>query len=85
MKTLETGIRLLNQLAEKAIHSGSSTIDGRSAFRLYDTYGFPLDLTELILREMNLNVDKTEFENEMLIQKNRSGQQHQWKQVIGSL
>lgn len=72
LKTLETGNRLLDQLAEKLQAEGKDTLDGVNAFTLYDTYGFPLDLTELMLREKGLKVDQKGFEAEMQKQKNRS-------------
>jgi len=74
LNTLETGIRLLDQLIEKAGHEKSSTLNGKDAFELYDTYGFPLDLTELILREKGMTVDRKQFEQEMQAQKDRSKQ-----------
>jgi alanyl-tRNA synthetase len=72
LKTLETGIRLLEQTVEKCKKDNKKEIDGKSAFLLYDTYGFPLDLTELILRENNLTLNHKEFEKEMEMQKSRS-------------
>ena len=78
LKTLETGIKLLSQIVEDAEsgkdNSGSSSdgISGKVAFELYDTYGFPLDLTELILKEHHLAVNKKEFDEEMQKQKLRS-------------
>lgn len=72
LKTLETGIRLLDQLAEKAISNKQSSISGKDVFTLYDTYGFPLDLTQLILREKNLVADTEGFAKEMEEQKSRS-------------
>jgi alanyl-tRNA synthetase len=72
LRTLETGIKLLDQLAEKALASKQKTISGKDVFTLYDTYGFPLDLTQLILREKNLNADIGGFEKEMEEQKSRS-------------
>lgn len=72
LKTLETGNRLLDQLVEKLKAEGKDTLDGVNAFTLYDTYGFPLDLTELMLREQGLKVDQKGFEDEMQKQKSRS-------------
>ncbi|MDR2556808.1 MAG: alanine--tRNA ligase, partial [Bacteroidales bacterium] len=69
LKTLENGIKHLAALTQKA---ASDTINGEDAFVLYDTYGFPLDLTELILREQGLKVDLDGFEKAMQRQKARS-------------
>ncbi len=70
LRTLETGIRLLDSLMEK--NAASRTINGKDAFLLYDTYGFPIDLTELIARENKFTVNLTEFEKELEAQKQRS-------------
>jgi alanyl-tRNA synthetase len=72
LKTLSTGIKLLDELKEKAIKDEGKTIAGKDAFVLYDTYGFPLDLTELISRESGLKVDTSGFQDEMQKQKSRS-------------
>ncbi|MDD3567519.1 MAG: alanine--tRNA ligase, partial [Bacteroidales bacterium] len=87
LRTLETGIRMLDGIMEKASNSGKNKISGNDAFTLYDTYGFPFDLTELILREHNLSVSKDDFEKEMKIQKDRSRsvanvETHDWIELI---
>lgn len=72
LRTLETGIRMLENIMDAARKKNTSEISGNIAFVLYDTYGFPLDLTELILREESFTVNKEEFEKAMEEQKNRS-------------
>jgi alanyl-tRNA synthetase len=72
LRTLETGIKLLDKKIQEAKAAHRTIIDGADAFILYDTYGFPLDLTELILREHGMEVDKTTFDMEMSKQKERA-------------
>ncbi len=72
LRTLETGIKLLDKKLEEARINNVTTIAGADAFTLYDTYGFPLDLTELILREHGMNVDNAGFDAEMQKQKDRA-------------
>ena len=72
LRTLETGIRLLDRVMEETKASGKNIIDGVQAFTLFDTYGFPLDLTELICRENGMSVDEETFNAEMQKQKERA-------------
>lgn len=72
LKTLDTGSKLFNQLADKLKAENKDTLSGVDAFTLYDTYGFPLDLTELMLKEKGLKLDEAGFEQEMQKQKSRS-------------
>ncbi|MDR1557591.1 MAG: alanine--tRNA ligase [Tannerellaceae bacterium] len=72
LRTLETGIRLLDKKIEEAKAAGKQIISGLDTFTLYDTFGFPLDLTELILREHGMKTDVDEFNVEMQKQKERA-------------
>ena len=72
LRTLETGIRLLDKQIEEAKKAGKTVLDGHDAFVLYDTYGFPLDLTALILTEQGLSVDEVGFDKAMQEQKERA-------------
>ena len=69
LRTLDKGLKRMDELMKA---SGSKTIEGKAAFELFDTYGFPIDLTRLIAQENNLAVDENGFEVEMQQQKNRS-------------
>ncbi|HRB69771.1 MAG TPA: alanine--tRNA ligase, partial [Chitinophagales bacterium] len=68
LKTLENGLKRLDSI----IKESNKTIEGKAAFELLDTYGFPIDLTKLIALENGLNVDENEFEIELQKQKDRS-------------
>ena len=72
LRTLETGIRLLEREIDEHQKKGINELEGEVAFQLYDTFGFPLDLTELILRENNMSVDHKAFDMEMQKQKERA-------------
>ncbi|MBD5268036.1 MAG: alanine--tRNA ligase [Bacteroides sp.] len=72
LRTLDKGIRLLDEEMNSLKKEGKTTLSGKNAFTLYDTYGFPLDLTELILRENGLDLDHKGFDEEMKKQKDRA-------------
>jgi alanyl-tRNA synthetase len=72
LRTLDTGIKLLDKVMSDARANNCTIISGVNAFTLYDTYGFPLDLTELILRENGMTVNNDEFNQEMSKQKARA-------------
>ncbi|MGN6603711.1 MAG: alanine--tRNA ligase [Ginsengibacter sp.] len=67
LRTLDSGLKKLEAIVES-----KENINGKTAFELFDTYGFPLDLTKLIAAENNLSIDEAGFEKEMQQQKNRS-------------
>ena len=71
LRTLEQGLILLNRIVEE---TKGDTVSGEKAFELYDTYGFPIDLTALILSEKNLKLDEKGFDEHLQIQKDRSRQ-----------
>ena len=72
LRTLEKGINMLNDAMDSLKAEGKKELDGAQAFRLFDTYGFPLDLTELICRENGFSVDEKQFDVEMQKQKERA-------------
>ena len=72
LRTLEKGINLLTTEMDELKAQGKTELSGKEAFRLFDTYGFPLDLTELICREHGFSVDEKQFEEEMAQQKARA-------------
>ena len=72
LRTLETGIRLLDKQMAETRAQGKTVLDGHDAFVLYDTYGFPLDLTALILSEHGMSVDEAGFDVAMQQQKERA-------------
>nr|WP_330367293.1 alanine--tRNA ligase [Peptoanaerobacter stomatis] len=90
-ETLDTGINILNAYIEDAVKNNDKKIKGEDAFKLYDTYGFPLELTIEIAEEKNCSVDKEEFENQMQQQRERArnarakGTDIGWKDEISSL
>ncbi len=72
LRTLDKGMSILDAAISAARKEGKNEISGKDAFVLYDTYGFPLDLTELILKENGMTLDKEEFDSEMEAQKTRA-------------
>lgn len=72
LRTLSTGINLLENVVEQTRKEGKTVIDGEKAFTLFDTYGFPLDLTELICHEHGMTIDQDKFNAEMHKQKERA-------------
>jgi len=72
LRTLEKGIGMLNEAMDEMKSQDTSRLDGAKAFRLFDTYGFPLDLTQLICREHGYTVDEEQFALEMQKQKDRA-------------
>ena len=72
LETIDGGLVRLNANIEEMKASGKKLLDGKKAFKLYDTYGFPIDLTEEILKEEGLDVDMAGFEAEMEDQKRRA-------------
>ena len=74
-ETLEMGLKFLDEAISKHCHNG--ILEGEAAFKLYDTYGFPTDLTEIILQERNLNLDHDGFNKAM--EKRKSDSRKSWK------
>lgn len=77
LSTLDAGLKIFEEEARKSLAGGEKIFQGKVAFKLYDTYGFPLDLTQDICRERGLHVDMEEFDMEMEKQKERARQA--WK------
>jgi len=72
LRTLDKGLKKIDEIISVASSDASKTINGKAAFELFDTFGFPIDLTRLIASENNLHVDEAAFEAEMKQQKDRS-------------
>ena len=72
LRTLENGLKRLDQIKDRLQKTNSATIEGQEVFELYDTYGFPVDLTALIARENRLHIDEPGFKAAMETQKQRS-------------
>ena len=76
LQTLDKGSEILNEQIEKIKKEGATTMDGQIAFTLYDTYGFPFDLTELIAKEAGIVVDTKSFKEHMNEAKNKARKAH---------
>ena len=72
LRTLDKGLKKIDDIITETKRQNTQTINGKAAFELYDTFGFPIDLTRLIGSENDLHVDEAAFEKEMLAQKTRS-------------
>ncbi len=72
LRTLEKGIKLLDKVIKSSKQNNTEIVEGVAVFLLYDTYGFPYDLTELILREQGMGIDKKGFDEAMQLQKLKS-------------
>ena len=71
-RTLEQGLKRMESIIQLTKKSNTDTVDGKEVFELFDTYGFPVDLTSLIARENNLSIDEVAFQQELQKQKDRS-------------
>ncbi len=72
LKTLGKGLKMIDRIIEDLVKEKKNILPGQAAFELYDTFGFPVDLTQLILKEHDIVVDISGFEKEMKSQKERS-------------
>ena len=84
-RTLDRGLEIFNSAAEKAQQSEEKIINGEDAFQLYDTFGFPLDLTQLMAQERNLKVDTEKFSKLMEEQRERARQAQKSDSLLASL
>ncbi len=80
--TLDRGIEIFDRIVDDLNKSGKKIIPGSEAFKLYDTYGFPLDLTQLMARQQNLSVDEKGFESAMAQQRERARQAGKWSYAV---
>jgi alanyl-tRNA synthetase len=81
--TLSTGLELLDEIVAEAAEKGKKEISGERAFKLYDTYGFPVELTQEIASERGFSVDLAGFEKEMEKQKGKARESHKFKVKAG--
>lgn len=83
-KTIDQGLRILADLEEKMEKAGTKVLTGEEAFKLYDTYGFPLDLTKEILEEKGRQVDEEGFQKAMEIQRKQAREAREVSNYMGA-
>jgi alanyl-tRNA synthetase (EC 6.1.1.7) len=83
LQTLDRGIQIFNEVAAKVKAEHQSVIAGSDVFKLYDTYGFPMDLTRLMAQEIGLTIDEAGFETLMKEQKERARKDRKQKMAQG--
>ena len=83
-KTIDQGLRILNDLEEDLKAKGEKTLGGADAFKLYDTYGFPMDLTKEILEEKGYEIDEAGFQAEMDAQRKRARESREVTNYMGA-
>ncbi len=83
LQTLDRGIQIFNDIAAKAKAENQTSITGSDVFKLYDTYGFPMDLTRLMAKEIGLSIDEVGFEQLMKEQKERARKDRKQKMAQG--
>ncbi|MFN3560779.1 MAG: alanine--tRNA ligase [Chloroherpetonaceae bacterium] len=83
LQTLDRGIQIFNEVTAKVKAENQTTIAGRDVFKLYDTYGFPMDLTRLMAKEIGLSIDEAGFEQLMKEQKERARKDRKQKMTQG--
>ena len=83
-KTIDTGMDILNQFIQEVKDNNSDVLSGEKAFKLYDTYGFPYELTEEICEEKSIKVDRKAFDKEMEAQRVRAREAREVTSYMGS-
>ena len=83
-KTIDQGLKILTDMEDKLTASAGTTLSGSDAFKLYDTYGFPIDLTIEILEEKGFSVDMDGFKSEMEEQKRKAREAHKETNYMGA-
>ena len=83
-KTIDQGLAILEKMEKEMQTAGEKTLSGENAFKLYDTYGFPLDLTQEILEEKGFSIDEDGFKKAMEIQKKKAHDAHKATNYMGA-